>query len=110
MLSLFRLALVKIMLENPCTNPMRTSSNKIKSFLVQQFFKNAAEVKGEEPLSSPAGDETPRAILRLTERWVRKATAFRGRANKTALPTNRPKQYPLKMFRGNIFKVSIDKN
>jgi hypothetical protein len=30
---------------------------------VQQFFKNAAEVKGEEPLSSPAGDETPRAIL-----------------------------------------------
>jgi hypothetical protein len=25
---------------------------------VQQFFKNAAEVKGEEPLSSPAGDET----------------------------------------------------
>jgi hypothetical protein len=36
-------------------------SDKIKSFLVQQFFKNAAEVKGEEPLSSPAGDETPRA-------------------------------------------------
>jgi hypothetical protein len=32
---------------------------KNKSFLVQQFFKNAAEVKGEEPLSSPAGDETP---------------------------------------------------
>jgi hypothetical protein len=27
MLSLFRLALVKIMLENPCTNPMRTSSD-----------------------------------------------------------------------------------
>jgi hypothetical protein len=26
MLSLFRLALVKIVLENPCTNPMRTSS------------------------------------------------------------------------------------
>jgi hypothetical protein len=65
-------------------------SNKIKSFLVQQFFKNAAEVKGEEPLSSPAGDETPRAILRHTEKWVRKATAFRGRANKTALPTNHP--------------------
>jgi hypothetical protein len=53
---------------------------------VQQFFKNAAEVKGEEPLSSPAGDETLSAILRHTERWVRKATAFRGRANKTALP------------------------
>jgi hypothetical protein len=34
---------------------MRTSS---KSFLVQQFFKNAAEVKGEQPLSSPIGDET----------------------------------------------------
>jgi hypothetical protein len=85
-------------------------SNKIKSFLVQQFFKNAAEVKGEEPLSSPAGDETSRAMLRHTERWVRKATAFRGRANKTALPTNRPKQYSLKMFRGNIFKVSIAQN
>jgi hypothetical protein len=27
MLSLFRLALVKIVLENPCTNPMRTSSD-----------------------------------------------------------------------------------
>jgi hypothetical protein len=51
-------------------------SNKIKSFLMQQFFKNAAEVKGEEPLSSPAGDETLRAILRHTERWVRKATSF----------------------------------
>jgi hypothetical protein len=57
---------------------------KIKSFLVQQFFKNAAEVKCEEPLSSPAGDETPRAILRHMERWVRKETAFQGRANKTA--------------------------
>jgi hypothetical protein len=55
MLSLFRLALVKIMLENPCTNPMRTSS---KSFLVQQFFKNAA-------------DETPRAILRKSESFSR---------------------------------------
>jgi hypothetical protein len=30
MLSLFRLALVKIMLENPCTNPMRTSSKYTK--------------------------------------------------------------------------------
>jgi hypothetical protein len=27
--------------------------------LVQQFFKNAAEVKGEKPLSLPAGSETP---------------------------------------------------
>jgi hypothetical protein len=77
--------------------------------LVQQFFKNAAEVKGEEPLSSPAGDETPRAILRHTERGVRKATAFRGRANKTALPTDRPNKLILKMFRWNIFKVPIDK-
>jgi hypothetical protein len=85
-------------------------SNKIKSFLVQQFFKNAAEVKGEQPLSSPAGDETPRAILRHTERWVRKATAFRGRANKTAIPNNRPNKLTLKMFRGKIFKVTIDKN
>jgi hypothetical protein len=77
---------------------------------VQQFFKNAAEVKGEEPLSSPTGDETPRAILRHTERRVRKATAFRGRANKTALHTNRPNKLTLKMFRWNIFKVPIDKN
>jgi hypothetical protein len=44
---------------------------KFKSFLVQQFFKNAAEVKGEEPLTSPAGDEIPRAIFRHTERRVR---------------------------------------
>jgi hypothetical protein len=31
--------------------------------LVQQFFKNAAEVKGEKPLSLPAGSETPCATL-----------------------------------------------
>jgi hypothetical protein len=61
-------------------------------------------------LSSPAGDEPPRAILRHTERCVRKATAFRGRANKTALPTNRSNKLTLKMFRGNIFKVPIYKN
>jgi hypothetical protein len=60
--------------------------SKVESFLVQQFFKNAAEVKGEQPLSLPAGSETPCATLRRTEKWVRKATAFRGRANKTALP------------------------
>jgi hypothetical protein len=30
-----------------------------ESFLVQQFFENAAEVKGEQPLSPPAGGETP---------------------------------------------------
>jgi hypothetical protein len=53
---------------------------------VQQFFKNAAEVKGEQPLSLPAGSEIPCATLRRTEKRVRKATAFRGRANKTALP------------------------
>jgi hypothetical protein len=32
---------------------------KRKSFLVQQFLENAAEVKGEQPLSLPAGSETP---------------------------------------------------
>jgi hypothetical protein len=37
---------------------------KIESFLVQQFFKNAAEVKGEKPLSLPAGSETLCATLR----------------------------------------------
>jgi hypothetical protein len=31
--------------------------------LVQQFFKNAAEVKGEQPLSLPAGSEIPCATL-----------------------------------------------
>jgi hypothetical protein len=31
--------------------------------LVQQFFKNAAEVKGEQPLSLPAGSESPCATL-----------------------------------------------
>jgi hypothetical protein len=31
--------------------------------LVQQFFKNAAEVKGEKPLSLPAGSETLCATL-----------------------------------------------
>jgi hypothetical protein len=29
--------------------------------LVQQFLENAAEVKGEQPLSLPAGSETPPA-------------------------------------------------
>jgi hypothetical protein len=29
--------------------------------LVQQFFKNAAEVEGEQPSSLPAGSETPPA-------------------------------------------------
>jgi hypothetical protein len=54
--------------------------------LVQQFFKNAAEVKGEQPLSLPAGSDTPCAPLRRTVKRVRTATAFRGRADKTALP------------------------
>jgi asparagine synthetase B (glutamine-hydrolysing) len=30
-----------------------------KSFLVQQFLENAAEVKGEQPLSPSADGETP---------------------------------------------------
>jgi hypothetical protein len=70
----------------------RTKINfdKIESFLVQQFFKNAAEVKGEQPLSLPAGSETPCATLRRTGKRVRKATAFRGRADKTALPYKSP--------------------
>jgi hypothetical protein len=62
---------------------------------VQQFFKNAAEVKGEQPLSLPAGSETPCATLRRTEKRVRKATAFRGRANKTALPYKSPERTAL---------------
>jgi hypothetical protein len=38
----------------------RESVLEKKSFLVQQFLENAAEVKGEQPLSLPAGSETPR--------------------------------------------------
>jgi hypothetical protein len=57
---------------------------------VQQFFKNAAEVKGEKPLSLSADSETLCATLRRTGKRVRKATAFRGRADKTALPYKSP--------------------
>jgi hypothetical protein len=42
---------------------------------VQQFFKNAAEVKGEEPLSSPAGDETPRDIT-ATKKTAHEVLSF----------------------------------
>jgi hypothetical protein len=38
---------------------VRESVLEKKSFLVQQFLENAAEVKGEQPLSLPAGSETP---------------------------------------------------
>jgi Mg-chelatase subunit ChlD len=69
-----------------------SAAERYKSFLVQQFFKNAAEVEGELPSSLPAGSETPlRHGLRRTAKRVRKATAFRGRANKTALPCKRTK-------------------
>jgi hypothetical protein len=37
----------------------RSAAERYKSFLVQQFFKNAAEVEGEQPSSLPAGSETP---------------------------------------------------
>jgi hypothetical protein len=36
-----------------------SAAEQYKSFLVQQFFKNAAEVEGEQPSSLPAGSETP---------------------------------------------------
>jgi hypothetical protein len=42
---------------------MKIIVRKIESFLVQQFFKNAAEVTGEKPLSLPAGSEIPCATL-----------------------------------------------
>jgi hypothetical protein len=38
--------------------PVKAYQRK-KSFLVQQFLENAAEVKGEQPLSLPAGSEIP---------------------------------------------------
>jgi hypothetical protein len=71
---------------------------------VQQFFKNAAEVKGEQPLSLPAGSETPCATLRRTEKWVRKATAFRGRANKKEVSN----LHTLKIYFRNMFVMTID--
>jgi hypothetical protein len=58
-----------------------------KSFLVQQFLENAAEVKGEQPLSPSADGETLLAQCYLrAEIGVRKATAFRGGTNKTVPP------------------------
>jgi hypothetical protein len=66
----------------------RSAAEQYKSFLVQQFFKNAAEVEGEQPSSLPAGSETLCVTQRRTAKRVRKAIAFRGRANKTALPCN----------------------
>jgi hypothetical protein len=54
---------------------MRTSS---KSFLVQQFFKNAAKFRGEQPLLSSAGDETPRAVLSAHGKVDEKSDSFSG--------------------------------
>jgi hypothetical protein len=72
---------------------MNGTLRSAKVFLMQQFFpKNVAEVKGEQPLSLPAGSETLCATLWRTEMRVRKATAFRGRANKTALLGRRTNQ------------------
>jgi hypothetical protein len=49
-----------------------SAAEQYKSFLVQQFFKNAAEVEGEQPSSLPAGSETPlRHGLRRTVKRVR---------------------------------------
>ena len=58
----------------------------MKSFLIQQFFKNVGEVQGEQPWSLPAGSEISVPCFWHTEGVVRKATAFRGGANKTAPP------------------------
>jgi hypothetical protein len=41
----------------------RSAAEQYKSFLVQQFFKNAAEIEGEQPSSLPAGSETLCATL-----------------------------------------------
>jgi hypothetical protein len=63
-----------------------TYSN-IEVFWCSNFVKNAAEVKGEQPLSPPAGGETLLAQCFLrAEKGVRKATAFRGGTNKTVPP------------------------
>jgi hypothetical protein len=37
----------------------KIKSPRHRSFLVQQFLENAAEVKGEQPLSPSADGETP---------------------------------------------------
>jgi hypothetical protein len=47
---------LKIYYENQFYND--SAAERDKSFLVQQFFKNAAEVEGEKPSSLPAGSET----------------------------------------------------
>jgi hypothetical protein len=48
---------------------------------VQQFFKNAAEVKDEETFSSPTGDETLRAILRHTEIYLNNKSKINAHSN-----------------------------
>jgi hypothetical protein len=79
--------------------------------LIQQFLENAAEVKGEKPLSLPAGSEILCALLMRTEKRVRKAIAFRGRTNKTVLPFwVLQKTTVLKMFRWNIFNERMWKS
>jgi hypothetical protein len=73
MLSLFRLALVKIMLENPCTNPMRTSSkfyihvHPRKSIFVNWHF---------EGISSPASDDTPLTSAAFLKKFCTKKLLF----------------------------------
>jgi hypothetical protein len=65
----------------------RLSVLDYKSFFAPLFFKKAVEVKGEQPLSPSADGETLLAQCFLrAEKRVRKATAFRGRTNKTVLP------------------------
>ena len=79
-----------------------TSRRQTKSFLIQQFFKNVGEVQGEQPGSLPAGSEIPVPCFWHTEGVARKATAFRGGANKTAPPCETlVVNNPLQLFRGN---------
>jgi hypothetical protein len=44
--------------------------------LVQQFFKNAAEVEGEQPSSLPAGSETPLRHAKAHDEEGEKSDSF----------------------------------
>jgi hypothetical protein len=67
------------------------------------------------PLSLPAGSETPCAYFRRTVKRVRKATAFRGRTDKTVLPYKGPEpiileNVPVEHFQQFNVKATTHKN
>ena len=60
---------------------------RIKSFLVQQFFKNAGRVQGQRPWSPSASRRnTLRHAFGARRKGVRNATAFRGGSEQDRFP------------------------